>query len=340
MLSPLEHMKTLDFQHEPHLALREFTVPPGGELPLRLSHWTVMQIGRGTGYFLQPNMNQALDAQTILVFAGRAHGSIRASQLSELTFHAFSVIPARLSGLITLSEQSGLEAAAARKGNRLQLIPPQNPLAATLAEWCAQPIPNGMLLRVKLLQLFIELVGDKLDLSLPDEEISDARQRLQLFLKQTSSFELLEMDFNELAQKTHCTSRHLGRIFKELVGMSFNAKRDALRMERARELLATGHSKIVDVALESGYKSLSHFNHMFARSFGMSPSRWRKKNERNGAPLNKNKAGKGNILSFSQFNMPASLTGNNDNHSGKSAGKKPGTTIYARESAGVSVMAK
>ena len=45
--------------------------------------------------------------------------------------------------------------------------------------------------------------------------------------------------------------------------------------ERARELLATTKSKVVDVALESGYQSLSLFNFMFNRRFGMSPGRWR-----------------------------------------------------------------
>jgi AraC-like DNA-binding protein len=34
----------------------------------------------------------------------------------------------------------------------------------------------------------------------------------------------------------------------------------------------------VDVALESGYPSLSLFNLMFARRFGISPGRWRQKN--------------------------------------------------------------
>jgi methylphosphotriester-DNA--protein-cysteine methyltransferase len=46
----------------------------------------------------------------------------------------------------------------------------------------------------------------------------------------------------------------------------------------ARELLATSNSKVVEVALESGYKSLSMFNLMFTRRFGTSPGRWRQKN--------------------------------------------------------------
>ncbi|HWF19415.1 MAG TPA: helix-turn-helix transcriptional regulator [Verrucomicrobiae bacterium] len=81
-------------------------------------------------------------------------------------------------------------------------------------------------------------------------------------------------------KKTHCTARHLSRIFHELAGMSFRDKRAELRLARARELLATTNSKVVDVALESGYKSLSLFNLMFARRFGMSPGKWRKQHAR------------------------------------------------------------
>jgi AraC-like DNA-binding protein len=128
------------------------------------------------------------------------------------------------------------------------------------------------------------MISSELEQAQPDQDShetvsSDSKMRLQLFLKQTPSSELLEMNFSELAQRTHCSSRHLGRIFHEMVGMSFGEKRAELRLERARELLATTNSKIVDVALESGYKSLSLFNMMFGRRFGISPGKWRQKHE-------------------------------------------------------------
>jgi AraC-like DNA-binding protein len=44
-------------------------------------------------------------------------------------------------------------------------------------------------------------------------------------------------------------------------------------------LLATSQTKVVEVALESGYKSVSLFNLMFTRRFGVSPGRWRQKNQ-------------------------------------------------------------
>jgi AraC-like DNA-binding protein len=232
---------------------------------------------KGTGYYLQQQVNQELDTGSVVLIPDEVKGCIRASQLGELSGCAFGVTPARLTGLISLGEQRQLELAASRQENGVQVFPPASPAAVKMAELQAGKRPDGFLFRLQLLQFFAELVGHELEQALPEADTSDARQRLQSFLKATPSSELLEMSFNELAQRARCTSRHLGRIFHELVGMSFRDKRAEIRLERARELLATTDCKIVDVAMESGFKSLSLFNLMFARRFGMSPGRWRQK---------------------------------------------------------------
>jgi AraC-like DNA-binding protein len=100
---------------------------------------------------------------------------------------------------------------------------------------------------------------------------------LRAFLLETPPAALLDLSFGDLAQLTHCTPRHLSRVFYDLVGMSFREKCGEVRLARARELLATSESKVVDVAFKSGYRSLSLFNRMFTRRFGISPGRWRQK---------------------------------------------------------------
>jgi len=214
----------------------------------------------------------------VLLIADSGKGRIRASQLSELTFHAFSVMPARLTGLITLFEQSSLELASAGKEPFIRIFPPHSPMALKVRELQTEPNRKGLPFRLKLLQVFVEMIGNDLEQTATDRENSAAKSRLQVILKQTTAAELLEMNFNELAQRTRCTTRHLSRVFQQLVGMTFHEKRSELRLARARELLATGNSKVVDVALESGYKSLSLFNLMFARRYGTSPGKWRQKN--------------------------------------------------------------
>lgn len=280
-------MSRLERAYQPHLALREFSVPPGGEWVPRSTGWSLIQIERGTGYFLQSQSSQELETGTVLLVAGATQGRIRASQLSELGLYAFSVIPSRLTGLITMGEQDFLERATARKDFSIRIFAPHNPVAAKMMELRANENPGGLLVRLRLLQFFAEAMGDELGQAASVWEAADARERLQVLLEQTPSADLLEMNFIELARRTHCTSRHLSRIFRELVGMSFRDKRAELRLTRARDLLATSKSKVVEVALESGYKSLSLFNLMFTRHFGTSPGRWRQKyrNSGNGKPV-------------------------------------------------------
>lgn len=265
-----------------HLIVGELSVPAGEEWVSRLSGWTVLQVRKGTGYYLQPQSNQALETGSVLLVAGGAGGSIRASQLSELSFHSFRVMPSRLAGLITLGEQNLLDLAIARNKTRSEIFPPTSPVAEQMNELFVSPKREGLWFRLRLLQVFVEAVGKGLEQPVPSEkadgDFSDAKQRLEVLLKQTPASELLEMNFTELAQLARCTTRHLSRIFHELVGMSFRDKRAELRLARARELLANSDSKVVDVALESGYKSLSLFNLMFARRYGTSPGKWRQKN--------------------------------------------------------------
>jgi AraC-like DNA-binding protein len=273
----LKIMKSSDRPYGGHLNIRQFSVPPGGEWVLPLTEWSGIRIGKGAGYYMQQQVNQELDTGSVILIPPGVKGSIRASQLGELSSYAFGVTPARLTGLITLAEQRQLEVAASKEENAVQIFPPTSQAAAKMEELHACKRQDGFLFRLKLLQFFVELVEPELEQTMPERDTSDAKKRLQLFLKETSSSELLEMNFNELAQRARCTSRHLGRIFQELVGMSFRDKRAEIRLKRAQELLATTDCKIVDVAMESGFKSLSLFNLMFARQFGISPGRWRQK---------------------------------------------------------------
>lgn len=275
-------MKKPERIYEPHLVVCEVSVPPGGEWVPRSPGWLLAQITRGTGYCLQPQSSQELETGAVILATGRAPGSVRASQLGGLWLSSFSVNPARLTGLITLGEQDFLAQAASRPELSLRILPPHDPVAVKMGELCAAGNSRGLLSRLNLLQLFVEAFGYELQQAASEWDTTDAKERLRVLLGQTPSAELLEMNFDELARSTHCTPRHLSRIFHNLVGMSFRDKRAELRLTRARDLLANSKSKVVEVALESGYKSLSLFNLMFTRRFGISPGRWRQRHRING----------------------------------------------------------
>lgn len=285
-------MKKYKSSYEPHLTLREIFVPPSSEWTPRFSGWSLVQVREGAGYYLQSSSNLELETGAVLVLAESATGIVRASQLGGMTLCGFNVIPSRLTGLMALSEQRLLEAAATNRESTVQSLAPEHRVAVKMAGMIAEPRRADLLFRLKLLELMVDLFIVRMKQSMPVIDSQDARKRLQDFLERTPSSELIEIDFEELAQMTHCTSRHLSRIFHELVGVSFREMRAELRLTRARELLATTNHKVIDVALESGYKSLSLFNLVFARRFGISPARWRKQQEKPANPANAEKAAK------------------------------------------------
>jgi AraC-like DNA-binding protein len=271
-------MNTVDHLYEPHLTIRESSISPGKEWLPRPSDWSLIQVEEGMGYWLQARSSIDLKTGTVLLVFGDGQGRIRASQLNSMSAYSFSVTPARLTGLITLSEQDFLKQAAAQSELAFQIFPAASPVALKMRELYTSNNPNGLLFRLTLLQLFVEIFGKKLEQAAPPQKDGDARERLRAFLTTVSPDTLSEMTFEELARMTRCTPRHLSRIFCELTGMSFCDKRAEIRLGRARELLATSQSKVVEVAFESGYKSLSLFNQMFTRRFGISPGKWRQKN--------------------------------------------------------------
>ena len=68
-------------------------------------------------------------------------------------------------------------------------------------------------------------------------------------------------------------TRTLGRLFQAETGMSFRAWRKQLRLQRALEMLADGHT-VTSAALHLGYGSPSAFIAMFRRTIGASPKRY------------------------------------------------------------------
>lgn len=286
-------MNTLDHLYEPHLAIKEFSILPGKEWSPKPSDWLLVQVEEGMGYWLRGQASIDLEPGTVLLVTGDEQGYIRASQLNRMLLYSFNVVPTRLTGLITLSEREFLKQAASRDELAFQVFPATSPVAVKMKDLYASNSPNALSFRLSLLQLFADIFGKKLEQPAPILEKGDARERLRTFLMTASPDALSEMGLDELARVAGCTPRHLSRIFYELTGASFSDKRAEIRLARARELLATSKSKVVEVAFESGYKSLSLFNQMFTRRFGISPGKWRQKNglqrpggrRRSGAPI-------------------------------------------------------
>ncbi|MCA1631461.1 MAG: helix-turn-helix transcriptional regulator, partial [Acidobacteria bacterium] len=84
-----------------------------------------------------------------------------------------------------------------------------------------------------------------------------------------------ELPLEELASAAYLSPFHFARLFKKVTGASPHAYLAALRIERAKSLLATTEHSITGVATRVGYSSSSHFSKAFRQSTGLTPRAFR-----------------------------------------------------------------
>jgi AraC-like DNA-binding protein len=259
-----------------HLALSEITLLPTREWAPTLPGWVFIHVTSGTAYWLNQGEARELATGAVLLISPEARGCIRASQLGDVTVRFFSVEPGSLIGLMNLGEQEFFQRAASTEELAVRILSPGDAVATRFLKLCGGEKEVSLGMRIALLQLFAEIFSQELrGLKSKPKIGADAKERLTDLLQQTPAADLLDLTFADLLEKARCTPRHLSRVFREALGMSFREKQAEMRLTRARDLLATTGYKVVDVALESGYQSLSLFNLMFKRRFGVSPGKWR-----------------------------------------------------------------
>jgi AraC-like DNA-binding protein len=84
-----------------------------------------------------------------------------------------------------------------------------------------------------------------------------------------------ELPLGELASAAYLSPFHFARLFKKVTGASPHAYLAALRIERAKSLLATTDLSVTGIATRVGYSSSSHFTKAFRQSTGLTPRAFR-----------------------------------------------------------------
>lgn len=85
-----------------------------------------------------------------------------------------------------------------------------------------------------------------------------------------------EITVDQLAGVAGFSKFHFSRIFKELAGMSCHEYLIQRRLETAEQLLADPDISITDVAMRSGFGSISTFSRIFRKEKNITPSDYRK----------------------------------------------------------------
>lgn len=77
----------------------------------------------------------------------------------------------------------------------------------------------------------------------------------------------------EVSEAAHCSPYHLTTLFRRVTGLPLHRYHMRWRLVLALERIGRGEAKLLDVALEFGFSSASHFSNAVRSAFGASPSR-------------------------------------------------------------------
>ena len=84
-----------------------------------------------------------------------------------------------------------------------------------------------------------------------------------------------ELTLCEMAQSVELSTAHFSRMFRKSTGESPHYFVLRHRVERAKEMLRAAETRVLDVAVASGFKTQQHFARVFRRICGVSPTEYR-----------------------------------------------------------------
>src|SRR6267154_2262852 len=262
-----------------HLRIEEIKLLPGQEWSNEEAVWRFVRVTSGAAYWLDKARPRGFTEGELLVAGPAIHALIRASQLTVVVLDWFSFAPELLCGFFTVAERRILENGNAPAGGPLQFLPSTHPLTQRFDFLVRQRAPERALIeRVEVLGLVAEFFGETLsERPATTTRPTNAHHRFEQIVSPMPELELIRQTPEQLARLCGCSPRHFNRLFHQRFGESPRALQTELRLLRARQLLSDTDDKIAQIALDSGYRSVSLFNALFKRRFGVSPSECRGK---------------------------------------------------------------
>jgi AraC-like DNA-binding protein len=85
-----------------------------------------------------------------------------------------------------------------------------------------------------------------------------------------------DLSLTHIAQAVGTSVFHLSRVFRARTGFPLHQYRNQLRLRTALEVLTGGAADLSRLALDLGFSSHSHFTETFRRTFGCTPSSFRR----------------------------------------------------------------
>ncbi|MFY9987061.1 MAG: helix-turn-helix domain-containing protein [Chthoniobacterales bacterium] len=127
---------------------------------------------------------------------------------------------------------------------------------------------------VKLLEIFathISTLANEIVVQ-EDEAESPMIRRARAYIHANQADPI---DLDQVAKAMHVSTFYFCKMFKKATGLTFTDYLSRVRVEKAKTLLLNPHLRISEIAYDIGFQSLTHFNRMFRKIVGESPTHYR-----------------------------------------------------------------
>jgi AraC-like DNA-binding protein len=85
------------------------------------------------------------------------------------------------------------------------------------------------------------------------------------------------LSLTEVAKAVNTSTFYFCKLFKRTTGLNFTEYLSQVRVEKAKSLMPNPNLRISEIAYQVGFQSLTHFNRVFKRITGQSPTVYRTK---------------------------------------------------------------
>ena len=134
--------------------------------------------------------------------------------------------------------------------------------------------PQQYAATVKLLEIFASHISTLAnEIAVQEDEAESPmirRARAYIFANHADP-----IDLGKVARAMHVSTFYFCKMFKKATGLTFTDYLSRVRVEKAKTLLLNPHLRISEIAYDVGFQSLTHFNRMFRKIVGESPTAYR-----------------------------------------------------------------
>ena len=127
---------------------------------------------------------------------------------------------------------------------------------------------------VSLLQIFaqhLSLVSNQIVVQQANAE-PPVITRAKEFIKQHQTEDI---SLGQVAKAVNTSTFYFCKMFKKITGINFTDYVSRTRIENAKNLLLNPNLRVSEIAYEVGFQSLTHFNRVFKKIIGQSPTEYR-----------------------------------------------------------------